>query len=110
MNHPNLGQKKLVEINDDTRQTYNNKSKIKLKTTRLKSSLCDYSDVQILVNGTLTITGKGANDARNEQGIFKYCAPFMDCIGEIKNAQLDNAKDFDVVILMYNLIETSDNY
>ena len=26
------------------------------------------------------------------------------------NAQIDNAKDFDVVMSMYNLIEYSDNY
>ena len=29
----------------------------------LKSSLCDYSDAYILVSGTTTITGVGADDA-----------------------------------------------
>ena len=29
----------------------------------LRSSLCDYSDVYILVSGTITITGAGADDA-----------------------------------------------
>ena len=33
-----------------------------------------------------------------------------DCISEIKNTQMDNAKDMDVVMLMCNLIEHSDNY
>ena len=33
-----------------------------------------------------------------------------DCISEIKNTQMDNAKNMDVVILMCNLIEHSDNY
>ena len=42
--------------------------------------------------------------------IFKNCAPFTDCISEINNTQVDNAKDLDVVMLMYNLIEYSDNY
>ena len=28
-----------------------------------RSSLCDYSDVYILVKGTITITGTGNNDA-----------------------------------------------
>ena len=27
-----------------------------------KSSLCDYSDAYILVKGTITITGEGADD------------------------------------------------
>ena len=35
---------------------------------------------------------------------------FTDCISEINNAQLDNAKDLDVMMPMYNLIEYSDNY
>ena len=31
-------------------------------------------------------------------------------MSEINNTQIDNAKDIDIVILMYNLIEYSDNY
>ena len=50
-----------VEINDESRGTYNINSQIKFKTTMLKSSLCDYSDAYILVKGTLTITGAGAD-------------------------------------------------
>ena len=59
----------------------------------LRSSLCDYSDVYILVNGTITIAGglEDATDAnkqlekRNKGVIFKNCAPFRDCISEITN-------------------------
>ena len=82
----------------------------------LRSSLCDYSDAYILVSGTITITGAGADDAakrldeRNKGVIFKNCAPFTDCISEINNTQIDNAKYIDVVMPMYNLIEYSDNY
>ena len=32
------------------------------------------------------------------------------CISEINNTQVDNAKDIDIVMPMYNLIEYSDNY
>ena len=45
-----------------------------------------------------------------KQGIFKNCAPFNDCINEINNAQVDNAKDIDVVIPMYKLTEFSYDY
>ena len=44
------------EINDESRGTCNVNSQIKLKTTMLKSSLCDYSDAYILVKGKLLIT------------------------------------------------------
>ena len=42
--------------------------------------------------------------------IFKNCAVFTNCISEINNIQVDNAKDIDIVMPMYNLIEFSDNY
>ena len=42
--------------------------------------------------------------------VFKNCAPFTDCISEINNTQIDNAKDIDLVMLMYNLIEYDNNY
>ena len=37
--------------------------------------------------------------------VFKNCVPFNDCISEISNTQVDNAKDIDVVIPVHNLIE-----
>ena len=40
----------------------------------------------------------------------KSCAPFTVWISKINNTQTDNAKDIDVVMTMYNLIEYTDNY
>ena len=80
----------------------------------LKSSLCDYSDAYILVKGTITVPNTADADAdannANKKVIFKKCAPFINCISEINNTQIDNAKDLDIVMPMYNLIEYSDNY
>ena len=82
----------------------------------LKSSLCDYSDTYILVKGKITIAGKVADaaarqvDERNKSVVFKNYAPFINCISEINNTQIDNDKDIDTVMPMYNLIEYSDNY
>ena len=42
--------------------------------------------------------------------MFKKCAPFINCKSEINNTEIDNAKDIDIVMSMYNLIEYSDNY
>ena len=107
-----------VEINDESRGAYNVNSQNKFKTTMLKlklqSSLCDYSDAYIFVKGTITVNntaaaGAAANNT-NRKVIFKKCAPFTNCISEINNTQIDNAKDIDIVMPMYNLIEYSDNY
>ena len=58
--------KNWVEINDESRGTYNVNSQIKFKTTMLKSSLCDYSDSYILVKGKITITGAGHDAAARQ--------------------------------------------
>ena len=47
--------KNWVEINDNSRGTYNTNSHIKLKTSMVKSILCDYSDAYTLVKGRITI-------------------------------------------------------
>ena len=56
----------------------------------LKSSLCDYSDVCILVSGTITITEWPENttdankwtEERNKEIIIKNCTPSIECIGK----------------------------
>ena len=58
-----LRTKSLVEINDESRRTYNVNSRIKFKTAMLKSSLCDYSDAYILVKGTITVNNTAAADS-----------------------------------------------
>ena len=60
--------KNWTEINDESRGAYNVNSQIKFKTTMLKSSLCDYSDAYILVKGTITIAGAGADAAARQAG------------------------------------------
>ena len=80
----------------------------------LKSSLCDYSDAYILIKGTISVNNTAAAGAAgnniNKKVIFKNCAPFTNCISEINNTQIDNAKDIDIVMPIYNLVEYSDNY
>ena len=108
--------KSWIEINDQLRGVYNFNSDIRFKTIMLKSSLCNCSDTYILVKGKIIITRPGADIAarqtneRNEGGIFKNCAPFINSISEINNTEIDNAKDIDIVTPIYNLIEYSDNY
>ena len=107
--------KNWVEINDESKESYGIGSDIKFKTTMLRSNLCDYADVYILLKGTMTITGAGNDDAakrldeRNKGIIFKNCAPFIKYISRINDIEIDNAQDIDIVMPMYNLFEYSDN-
>ena len=77
----------------------------------LTSSSCDYSDAYILVNGNISVNNTaGAGAVANNTNKKVICASFTDCISKINNTKIDSAKDIDIVIPMYNLIEYSDNY
>ena len=69
--------------------TYGTNSRIKFKTTMLKSSLCNYSDAYILAKGTVTAVNTAAADVdannTNKKVIFKDCAPFTNYISQINN-------------------------
>ena len=54
--------KNLVEINDESRGTYN---QIRLKTSMWRSSFCNYSDAYILAKGTITVTNTVSRDQPN---------------------------------------------
>ena len=89
---------------------YNTNSDTRFKNTMLKSSLCDYSDAYILGTGRITVNGAGDDaaareaDERNKGRIFRNCAAFTNGKTEIDNIEIDNAKDTDTVMPMYNLI------
>ena len=112
-NTPNQPSKNWVEINDWSYRLYNTGSQIKLKNSMIRSSLCDYSDVCILVKGTIKVENIGtavAPNNRNKKVIFKNCPPFTDWISEINNKEIDHTKNINVVMLVHNLIKYSDNY
>ena len=77
----------------------------------LRSDFCDYSDAYIVVKGTINFLALAANenDKAEKNVAFKNNAPFTSCISKINSTLIDNA-DFDIVMLMYNLLEYSQNY
>ena len=98
--------KNWVEINDDSRGTYNTNSQCKFKNSMLKSNLYDFRDAYIIVKGTITVsnTATAATSANNrdKKVISKNWTPFTDCLSEINNTQVDDVKDINVVIPMQN--------
>ena len=108
--------KEYVRINS-LLNTYNENKSNRFKTPMLRSSLCDYSDVYILVKGTTTVTAPGANnnannirDKRNRPVILKNNSPFVSCITRINGELIEDNDDLDIVMSMYNLLEYSKNY
>ena len=106
-----FGTKNWIEINGETYETYNTNSQIKFKPLMLRSSLCDYSDTYVLVSGTIRVAALAAGEENNGmQVVFKNCVPFTNCISERNNTEIDDTKEIEVVMAMYNLTEYSNNY
>ena len=132
-NLPTFVTKKWIEVYDQSQGNYNINKEIRIKTSMLRSDLCDFSDAYIVVKGNITVTKKAftaddfeapnntaaiitaTNTANNnELGdkklVFKNNAPFINCISKIDVVKVDNAENLDVVMPMYNLLEYSKNY
>ena len=72
--------------------------------------MCDYSDEYIVVTERITVTGSDNANRRNKKLTFKNDVPFRSCISKLNNTFIDNSEDLDIVMLIYNLLEYSDNY
>ena len=68
--------KNWVNINDESRGTYNVNSQIKFKTSMLRSSLYDDSDAYILASATITFPNTTAAAGNRKNIIIKNCAQF----------------------------------
>ena len=130
---PTFVTKKWIEVFDQSEGNYNVNKEVRIKTSMLRSDLCDFSDAYIVVKGNVTVTKKTFTvndiDAPNNTAdkatatnnatdnafgdknlVFKNNAPFINCISKINGVKIDDAEDLHVVMPMYNLLEYSKNY
>ena len=107
---PRFVNKKWIEVYDQSEGNYNVNKEIRIKTSMLRSDLCDFSDAYIVVEGTITLEGDNNANKQNKNLAFKNNAPFINCISKINGVQVDNAGDLEVEMPMYNLLEYSTNY
>ena len=108
LNKTDLDSKKFTTkrwyIIDPQATNFEARKAIKFDTKVIKPNLCDYSEAYILVTGTINNLNADGNTV-----CFKNCAPFRSCTSHINDEYLENAENLDVVMSMYNLIESSDN-
>ena len=130
---PKFVTKKWVEVYDQSQENYDVDKEIRIKTSMLRSDLCDFSGACIVVKGTITVAKKtfttddteapnktvanaNATNTANDNAfgekklVFRNNAPFINCVLKINGVKIDNAEDLDVVMPMYNLLEYSKNY
>ena len=105
-----FGTKKWYIINDKNNRQYGmgieNDSTVKFETVKFKSNLFDYSDAYILLTGDIKVPDVAANT----NVAFKNYAPFARCVTHINDEHVETAKNLDIIMPMYNLLEYSDNY
>ena len=106
---PRFVTKEWIEVYDQSEVNCNVNKEIRIKTSILRSDLCDFNDAYIVAKGAITITNPN-NAKRNKAVAFKNNAPFINCISKINGVKIDNAEDLDVVMPMYNLLEYSKYY
>ena len=109
---PRFITKKRIEVNDQSgtaEDRYKPSKQIRFKTSMLRLDLCNYSYAYIVVKGKIIVANPD-NDAYDKKLAFKNNAPFTSCILKTDNTLIDKAKDLDIVMPMYNLIEYSKNY
>ena len=102
--------RKWYVVNDQNNGQYGrgneNDSTIKFETKGIKPNLCDYSDTYILVTGDVKV----ADVAADTNVAFKNCAPFTRCVTHINDGHVETAKNLNIIMPIYNLLEYSDNY
>ena len=115
INSDNKDLPKFVTKNGDQSEgNYDINKEIRIKTSMLRSDLCDFSDAYILVTGNITIikktftaadfersnnTNQNATNTNNANDnmfgekklIFKNNGPFINCISQINGIKVDNA-------------------
>ena len=104
---PRFVTKKWIEINPQSTKDFKTSKEIKLKTSLLRSDLCDYSEAYVWVKGDVSATVPTPNINFNKSFVFKNNAPFLSSISKINGKLVENAEDLDVVMPMYNLLEYS---
>ena len=55
-NLPKFVTKKWIEVYDESEENCNVNKEIRIKTSMLRSDLCNFSDAYIIVKGTITVT------------------------------------------------------
>ena len=106
---PRFVTKKWIEVFDHSEKNYSPNKEIRIKTSMLRSGLCNYSNAYIIVKGDINVTNP--NNAKiNKAVAFKNNDPFIKRISKINAIKIDNAEDLDVAMPMYNLLEYSENY
>ena len=93
-------------MNDLSNSQYSGRKNIRLKTSVLRSDLCDYSDTYIFPKKKIDVLVVDANenDKAHKDVPFKPNSPFKSCISNFNNVLTENPDNPNIIMPMYNLL------
>ena len=77
---PRFVTKKWIEVYDQSEKNYSPNKEIRIKTSMLRSDLCNFSDAYMVVEGDITFEGDNDANKKNKDLGFKNNAPFINCL------------------------------
>ena len=121
--------KNVLKFMINQKKNYSPNKEIRNKASMLRSDLCNFSDAYIVVKGNIivdkktfiandfnvpnntaakaTVTSTANDNAFGQKKlIFKNNAPIINCISKVNGVQTDDAEDLDVLMPMYNCLNT----
>ena len=90
-NLPRFVTKKWIDVYDQSGKDYRVNKETRIKTSMLRSDLCDFSDAYIVVKGTITVTDPD-NAKRNKAVAFKNNAPLSTAFQKLMVYKLTTQK------------------
>ena len=77
---PRFVTKKWIEVYNQSEKNYSPNKEIRIKTSMLRSNLCNFSDAYIIVEGDITLEGDNDPNKRNTNLAFKNNTQIINCI------------------------------
>ena len=75
----------MIEVRDQSAESYNTNKQIRFKTSMLRSYLCTYRNINIVGEGPITVQTESNRgiDRYDTKLILKDNVPFIKCISKV---------------------------
>ena len=89
---PKFVTKRWIEVYDQLEKNYGVNKEIRIKMPMLRSSLCDFSDAYIVVEGDITFEGDNDANKQNKNLAFKNNEPLLTTFQKLMALKLTTQK------------------
>ena len=83
----------MIEVHDQSGESYNINKQIRFKTPMLRFYLCDYRNIYVVGEGPITVQTENNRgiDGYDTNLILKSNVPFIKCTSKFNNVLVNNA-------------------